>query len=76
MLGGQIEARGVGILDVQPHDPAPLCLIVDLGHKEDNRLPDRKAVSLLGHDIRVFHTPVNAYFVDAIMHYMLHDQTE
>jgi len=75
-LKGRIEARGVGILEAVPHDPVRLSLIVDLGSVETTRLPDKKAVSLLGHDIPVFHTPANPYFVDAILLYMLHGRTD
>lgn len=37
---GRIEARGVGILRVGATTSAPLCLIVDMGVVEQERLPE------------------------------------
>jgi len=71
-IEGQIEARGIGILNAPPHPPAPLILIVDLGTHEPNRLPEPKFATLLGHDVRLFHNPETAHFTDAIYHYMVH----
>lgn len=69
-LSGRIEARGLGILNATPAPSAPLHLIVDLGVPEAERLPERKFTTLLGHDIQMFHTPENTYFMDAVLHYM------
>jgi len=69
---GQIEARGIGILNAPTHPPAPLTLIVDLGTHEPERLPDPKFINLLGHNVRLFHNPETAHFADAIYHYMVH----
>ncbi|MCF2871845.1 HPr kinase/phosphatase C-terminal domain-containing protein [Octadecabacter sp. G9-8] len=71
-IDGQIEARGIGLLNAPSYGPAPLHLIVDLGRQETARLPEKKSVTLLGHDIHVLHNPDTTYFVDAVLHYMLH----
>jgi len=76
MLSGRIEARGVGILRVSPADPAPLRAIVDLGAPEPDRLPDPHTTTLGGIDIRVFHTPAMAHFIDAILLYMSDDTAD
>ncbi len=75
-LSGLIEARGVGILNAPPAAPAPLCLIVDLGQPEHHRVPPQRSIRLLGHDICVLHTPENAHFVDAIVHYVRYGRSE
>lgn len=75
-LSARIEARGIGILNATPAPPTPLYLIVDLGTLEPDRMPARKSITLLGHDIRVLHTPATPYFIDAVVHYIMHGQSE
>lgn len=75
-LSGKIEARGIGILKATHAPPTPLHLIVDLGTPEPDRMPTRKSIILLGHDIRVLHTPATPYFIDAVVHYMMHGSLE
>lgn len=75
-LSGRIEARGLGILEAPAANPAPLHLIVDLGRRETTRLPEPRYVTLAGTDVRVLHTPENAYFVDAVWHYMMSQADE
>ena len=70
-LIGCIEARGVGILNVVPAATAPLHLVVDLGTNELVRLPTRKTITLLGHDIALLHTVAVPHFSNIIMHYMI-----
>ncbi len=50
-----IEARGIGILRAPMTDNARLGLIVDLGKKETERLPEQQAANIMGHDIPVFY---------------------
>lgn len=71
-IQGRIEARGVGILSAPMAPPSPLCLIVDLGMPEAERLPAAKSVVLLGHLIPVLHTAATPYFIDAVRHYIQH----
>ncbi|MDB4213722.1 serine/threonine protein kinase [Octadecabacter sp.] len=75
-IAGQIEARGIGILNAPAHDPVPLALIVDLSIVETVRLPEPRLVTLLGHDIAVVHRTDSPSFVDAIMHYMMHGNAD
>jgi len=71
-LSGRIEARGVGLLNAVTARPAPLHLIVDLGVPEQDRIPQPKTVTLLGHDIVLFHNPAMPHFAQAISHYVVH----
>ncbi len=50
-----IEARGIGILRAPMEDDARLGLIVDLGQKETERLPEHRTVNIMGHEIPVFY---------------------
>jgi HPr kinase/phosphorylase len=50
-----IEARGIGILRAPMKDNARLGLIVDLGQKETERLPEQRTAKIMGHDIPVFY---------------------
>lgn len=75
-LSGRIDARGVGILNAPASAPTPLHLVVDLGTPETDRIPPRKTVSLLGHDIALLHTPATSHFADAISLYMMHGLAE
>ena len=50
-----IEARGIGILRAPMTENARLGLIVDLGKKETERLPEQQTVNIMGHDIPVFY---------------------
>ncbi|MEI4471422.1 HPr kinase/phosphorylase [Frigidibacter sp. MR17.24] len=52
---GRIEARGVGILQARTAGATPVVLAVDLGRPEPERLPPRRILSLLGHDIALVH---------------------
>lgn len=69
-LHGRIEAWGVGILNADPAPATLLHLLVDLGTPEGERIPEPKTVTLLGHDVTLFHTPETSSFIDAIAQYM------
>ncbi len=47
-LSGLIEARGIGILRAKPLAQARICLAVDLGQEETERLPPAREIALLG----------------------------
>jgi len=53
-----------------------LHLVVDLGVDEPARLPELKAITLLGHDIALLHTAAIAHFADVIVHYMMHGRAD
>lgn len=47
-IAGLIEARGLGLLRIEPVPEAPLVLAVDLDRPAAARLPQRVAITLLG----------------------------
>jgi serine kinase of HPr protein (carbohydrate metabolism regulator) len=52
-LGGRIEVRGVGIVEIDPLDAAPVALVVDLAPPDFvERLPARHECDLLGAPVR------------------------
>jgi len=75
-IQGQIEARGVGLLQSPYFGPAPLHLIVDLGTPERDRIPDHLNAILLGHSIPLLRKPENPHFINAIALYMLHGRID
>lgn len=69
-LSGKIEARSIGILAAPMADPTPLSLIVDLGTPEQERIPPRRSVTLLGCDVPILRNPKHSQFFDAVLHYL------
>lgn len=69
-IRGRIEAREVGILTAPPAGPAPVALIVDMDAAETDRLPDQRAVTLLGADIPLARKSELAHFPAAILTYL------
>ncbi len=54
-IAGQIEARGIGILRADARASATVHLVVDLDREEPERLPPRRAISLLGISLLLLH---------------------
>lgn len=52
-IAGQLEIRGVGIVDLAYRNRVPLRLIVDLDGAEATRLPESHFRDLLDHPVRV-----------------------
>lgn len=67
---GLIEARGVGLLRAAPPAPARVALAVDLARREVERLPPRRRIVFLGHEIDLVHGPVTAHLAAALMLYL------
>lgn len=61
-IRGWIEARGVGLLYVEPVRRAFLHLVVDLGEPEQDRLPPRRDIVILGRTVRLVRGPVTPHF--------------
>jgi serine kinase of HPr protein (carbohydrate metabolism regulator) len=49
-IGGKIEVRGIGIVEMEALPRAPVCLFVDLDASPE-RLPEPRTVSLLGAEV-------------------------
>lgn len=67
---GQIEARGLGILDVGHGAATPIRAVIDLDHIETDRLPPMRSCLVLGCDIPLFHKVERPYFAAAILAYL------
>lgn len=69
-LHGLIEARGLGLLRVDPAPPAPVAAVLDLGSTETERLPARRLVRLCGCDITLLHKVETPHFPAALLAYL------
>lgn len=67
---GQIEARGVGILNARPAGPARLALWVDLDQEEGERLPPLHTKVCLGVSLPILHNVRAQHFAAAILQYL------
>lgn len=71
-LAGLIEARGIGVLRAPALAGTTLDLAVDLGRIEADRLPPRRAVTILGQTLPLVLHARNDHFPDALMLYLRH----
>lgn len=69
-IRGLIEARGVGLLETDAADEAPVALAIDLGTLETDRLPPFRTVRLLGVEVPLLHKVESAHFPAAVMLYL------
>lgn len=67
---GLIEARGVGLLKARADPAATICLAVDLGAGEADRLPPWRSVELLGQPVPLLHKIASPHFAAAILQYL------
>lgn len=70
-IRGQIEARGVGILNAKSSTGA-LGLVVDLDTPETDRLPPVRSITILGCEIDLILGAQNANLVSVVNHLMRH----
>lgn len=66
-IRGLIEARGIGLLRVDPVRRAFLHLAVDLGETEEDRLPPRREIVILGRKVRLVRGPVTPHFPASLL---------
>lgn len=69
-IRGQIEARGVGILNAPARAAARLALVVDLDEAEGARLPPMRTYTLLGVELPLLHRVESPHFPAAILQYL------
>jgi HPr kinase/phosphorylase len=69
-IRGRIEARGVGILAATGRARAILRLVADLDGCEQDRLPPRREIDVLGCTIPLLYPTPNAHFAPAILQYL------
>lgn len=75
-IRGLIEARGIGILRAPSIEQAPVVLAVDLGQVEDQRLPPRRHLTILGCQIDLVLHVRNDHFPAALMLYLREGRQE
>tara|TARA_R110002126_G_scaffold34901_1_gene107670 strand:- start:15897 stop:16340 length:444 start_codon:yes stop_codon:yes gene_type:complete len=63
---GMIEARGVGILNVPHEQDVPVCLAIDMGQNETERLPSPHTVELLGQSVPCLHKSEGLHLAAAL----------
>ncbi|MCX7286053.1 MAG: HPr kinase/phosphatase C-terminal domain-containing protein [Rhodobacterales bacterium] len=71
-IRGLVEARGIGILQARTIDSAEVVLVVDLGQREQERLPPRRKVTILGCRLDLVLHVQNDHFPAALIHYLRH----
>ncbi len=71
-IRGQIEARGVGILNAPPAGPRPVALVIDMDAPTAARLPDAETETYLGLSVPLVRGSVASHFPAAIYLYMMH----
>lgn len=68
-IGGLIEARGLGILSVDALEEVAVDTVIDLDRMEQERLPQKRVISLLGRDFPLLHGPATPYLPAALLQY-------
>jgi HPr kinase/phosphorylase len=71
-IRGLIEARGIGLLRAPPLDEAEIALVADLSQTEDQRLPPRRRITMLGCEVDLVLQARNDHFPAALMLYLRH----
>lgn len=67
---GMIEARGIGILAAQTLAGVRLSLAVDLEHREEERLPPRRSLRLLGQEVPLVLRADHPAFATGLLQYL------
>jgi len=70
ILHGLIEARGIGIMRTEALGSARLCLAVDLGKREVERLPPPRSLELHGVPVPLLHAVESRSFPAALLLYL------
>jgi HPr kinase/phosphorylase len=71
-----IEARGIGLLRAPLCAQVRVCLVVDMGQTETDRLPPARRVTLLGLQLPLVHKVESSHFPAAILHYLAYGREE
>lgn len=69
-IQGLIEARGLGLLHAPTLEQAEIALVADLSRTEDQRLPPRRRITMLGCEIDLVLRAPNDHFPAALMLYL------
>ncbi len=71
-IQGMIEARGVGLLNVDTVPCGNVVLAINMDEEEQSRLPDLRYVTYLGHNIALQHKVNAPYFSSAVYQLLTH----
>ncbi len=71
-IRGQIEARGVGILNAPATGPVPVALLIDMDAPPPPRLPEAETEMYLGLPVPLMRGSAAAHFPAAIYLYLMH----
>ncbi len=71
-IRGQIEARGVGILNAAASGPQPLALLIDMDAPMPARLPELEYETYLGLTVPLVRASAAAHFPAALYLYLVH----
>lgn len=69
-IRGQIEARGIGILNADVADNATVTLVVDLDHIEETRLPPRRSIAYAMVNLPLIHMTGAPGFSAAVLQHL------
>ena len=73
-IQGMIEARFVGLLKAEAA-PAEIVLVIDLDKTENDRLPPKRHIAILGQRLPLLHKAKSRHFAPAIRQYLLQGPT-
>ncbi|MGR3435802.1 MAG: HPr kinase/phosphorylase [Shimia sp.] len=65
-----IEGRGLGLLPAALDGPAAVAALVDLGRVDEDRLPERRTLTLLGHEVALLRKPAIGPVAAALLQYL------
>ena len=74
-IRGLIEARGIGLLNATPADPAPVSAVVDMGQIETERLPLPRNVTYLGQTRPLFWRVDTPNFAASLIQLLTHGRS-
>lgn len=66
-IAGQIEARGIGILNANHTTQCHIALVVDLDHISDSRLPPQRSVTYLNVEVPLIYGTGYANFSASVL---------
>lgn len=75
-IAGLVEARGMGILNAEVCDNAPLALVVDLDEVEVERMPTLRQVTVSGCVLPLFKRIDSLHFAPAILQFLRAGRSE
>ncbi|MEL6520311.1 MAG: HPr kinase/phosphatase C-terminal domain-containing protein [Pseudomonadota bacterium] len=71
-IRGLIEMRGLGLMQVPPASPTPLCQAIDLDQSETDRLPQSYTIEILRQKLPLLRRPSGSHLASALMLHMTH----